>query len=101
MRKNFPHVDESHESTAAYITMMLIEQLDINHSDLAGRFPTNQPRETANYHGYIHLEPMNSRNGASYVQAYRVTLEYYAKHGHHPTMQRADNETSGQLERFL
>jgi hypothetical protein len=33
-------VDESHESTAAYITMMPIEPLDINHSDFAsGAFP--------------------------------------------------------------
>ncbi len=33
-------VDESHEFTAAYIAMMPIEPLDINHSDFAsGAFP--------------------------------------------------------------
>jgi hypothetical protein len=78
-------VDESHESTAAYITMMPIEQLDINHSDLAGRFPYQSTKGNcyllvSNYHGYIHLEPINSTNEASYVKAYRATLDYSAKH---------------------
>jgi hypothetical protein len=44
---------------------------------------------------------MPSRNGASYAQAFKDTLAHYHNHGHFPELQRADNETSRQLERFL
>ena len=78
-----------------------------SHSDLSGRFPV--PSVTGEqyvllsvWNGYVHMEPMANRKSASYARAFEATYAFFhSAHGSTPTLQRLDNETSGELEATL
>lgn len=76
------------------------------HADLTGRFPVTSRHGNAyilvsTLKGYIHLEPIASRQANDYTTAVRKTLEFFRNLGHHPSYFRIDNETSKQLERLM
>jgi hypothetical protein len=78
-----------------------------NSSDATGRFPF--PTQSggnyllvSTFNGYVHLKLMQSRQKSEYLRCYKATCDFYNKHhGHIPTIQRLDNETSFALEEFL
>ena len=91
-------------TTSAFVK--LVPMTDANHSDATGRFPVpssrgNQYILVSVFNNYVHLEPMPSRSAESYLRAFKATLSFFAKLNHHITVQRMDNETSGQLEDFF
>ena len=87
----------------AYTQVILASQT--LHSDLTGRFPVTS-RNGAQYlfvsvlDGYIHVETMKTRHHAEYIDAYKRTLNFFARFGRRPAFQRLDNETSAPLEAF-
>ena len=76
------------------------------HSDATGRYPFesfngNNYILVSVYLNYIHVEPMPDRSAASYVSAYRKSIDFFRSKGHVVSVQRLDNETSGELESFF
>ena len=53
------------------------------------------------YNGNIHVDLMQSRTSGSYIQAYDMTFNHWARYGPVPSIVRLDNETSAELETFL
>ena len=53
------------------------------------------------FNGNIHVEPMQSRTSASYIQAYEKTFAHWSQYGPIPDIVRLDNDTSTDLENFL
>jgi hypothetical protein len=75
--------------------------------DASGRYPVPSLGAKYAYHllscfnGNIHVEPMQSRTSASYIQAYEKTFAHWSQYGPVPDIVRLDNETSTDLENFL
>ena len=74
--------------------------------DATARFPVQSARKheyilVSYFNGYIHVEPMSSRNHTSYIAAYNKTFEFWYQYGPLPAVVRLDNETSHQLEAFI
>ena len=76
------------------------------HADLTGALPV--PSHLDNMYilvfvmnNYIHVEPMKSRTGASYVAAYRRMVKFFSTKQVKPKHVRFDNETSGVLLDYL
>ena len=74
--------------------------------DASGRVPVPSLGAKNAYHllicfiGNIHVEPMQSRTSASYIQAYEKTFAHWSQYGPIPDIVRLDNETSTDLENF-
>ena len=90
-------------SNLAYTKIVIIS--NTLHSDLTGRFPlisTTGAKDifVSVLDGYIHVETMKTRHHTGYVAAYKKTLNFYARLGRRPSLQRLDNQTSGHLEAF-
>ena len=86
--------------------LKIIPISETNHSDLTGRLPFisrkgNQYILFSVLNGYIHLEPMPSKDGAAYVTALSNTFTFYECHKVPVSYQRLDNETSNLVEKFL
>ena len=95
---------EEQDDGSIYVKTLSLS--DTNHTDLTGRFPItsrrgNQYVLVSVFEGYVRLEPMASRKGTSYVKAYQSMMEFFRSHGRVPKFQRLDNETSGELEKYL
>lgn len=79
---------------------------DTLHADLTGRFPVPS-RHGHSYllvstlAGYIHMEPVSSRQAAAYTAAVQRTIEFFALHEYKKSSLRMDNETNETLEQYL
>ncbi len=75
--------------------------------DSTSRFPAPSAGAKYTYHlvscynGNIHVDLMQSRTSESYIQAYDMTFDHWARYGPVPAIVRLDNETSAELETFL
>jgi hypothetical protein len=99
-----PDIDDHDEDVL--ITRIDERPDNSNHSDASGRVPKasingNSYILVSVYKKYIHLEAIKSRDKSEYIRAYRNTYAFFASHGHHPSCQRLDNETSDDLERMF
>jgi hypothetical protein len=98
--------DDSPELSPGKMYVTTIYHSHTTSSDLTGRFPVVSQTGSQNIlvtvmDGYIHPEPMASRSSAEYLKAYKNTVEFFRNLGHKPDFQRLDNETSGQLEKYM
>jgi len=78
----------------------------LNSSDMPGRFTHVSHRGyeyvlISVYRGYIHAEPLKSRQGAELISAYRATYSFFKYLGHTPHFQMLDNEDSAKLQTFF
>ena len=78
----------------------------LNSSDMPGRFTHVSYRGyeymlISIFRGYIHAEPLKSRQAADLTAAYRSTYNFFSELGHRPQFQVLDNEDSGLLQKFL
>ena len=78
----------------------------LNSSDMPGRFTHVSYRGyeymlISTFRGYIHAEPLKSRQAADLTAAYRATYVFFAEFGHSPQFQMLDNEDSALLQKFL
>jgi hypothetical protein len=78
----------------------------MNSSDMPGRFTHVSHRGyeyilISVYRGYIHAEPLKSRQGADLLSAYRNTYSFFKRLGHNPKFQMLDNEDSIKLQTFF
>jgi hypothetical protein len=78
-----------------------------NHSDLTGGFPVashaNNSYCLVIYScnaNYIHVEAIQSRNSANYVNAYRRGIGYFKDHRFVPCFERLGNEPSSEQETY-
>ena len=75
--------------------------------DASGRFPVPSAGSKYSYYlvscfyGNIHVETMQSRTSASYIDAYDKTFFHWSCFGMVPSFVRLDAETSADLETFL
>ena len=74
--------------------------------DASGRFPVPSTRRNeymllSYFKGYVHVEPLSSRNHSAYIDAYKRTYEYWTQYGPVPDIVRLDNESSTQLETYI
>jgi len=92
-------------SSRSTVTVKVVPFTEMRSTDLTGRFPV-QSKSGAQYVmvmlscNYIHVEPMNTRQGPDYVRAYSRGSEFFKSHGITPLYERLDNETSTALERY-
>ena len=99
-----PDIDSSPARPADAITRANTQSQTL-HSDLTGRFPVTS-RTGAQYmfvsilDGYSYVEPMSLRHHNEYVEAYKRTLNFFARCGRRSSFQRLDYETSAPLEAF-
>ena len=75
-------------------------------ADLTGRFPVKSRRGNeyvllTAFHGYVHVEPMKSKNAPSYVKAFKSTFDFFRKHGQTILHLISDNETSTELTAYF
>ena len=92
------------DTNIAFIKVISISETV--HSDLTGRLPCisrkgNQYILFSVLNGYIHLEPMPSKDGAAYVKAFSNTFDFFKSKKINVSYQRLDNETSNLVEKFL
>jgi len=78
----------------------------LNSSDLPGRFNYISHRGfeyilISVFRGYIHAEPMKSRQAAELTAAYRATYDFFNELGHVPQFQMLDNEDNELLQKFF
>jgi len=78
----------------------------LNSSDMPGRFTHVSYRGyeymlISVYRGYIHCEPLKSRQSTDLLSAYRNTYLFFKRHGHSPQFQMLDNEDSTKLQQFF
>jgi hypothetical protein len=76
------------------------------YSDATGRFPFesfkgNNYILVSVFLNYIHVEPLPDRSAASYVKAFRATINFFKSFGFPISIQRLDNESSEALESFF
>jgi hypothetical protein len=76
------------------------------HSDATGRFPFesfkgNNYILVSVFLNYIHVEPLPDRTAASYIKAFRNTINFFKGFGFPISIQRLDNESSKPLESFF
>ena len=78
----------------------------LNSSDMPGRFTHVSYRGyeyvlISVFRGYIHAEPLKSRQQADLLSAYRDTYSFFKRLGHSPQFQMLDNEDSTKLKHFF
>ena len=78
----------------------------LNSSDLPGRFNYISHRGyeyilISVFRGYIHAEPMKSRQASELTAAYRATYEFFNELGHSPQFQVLDNEDNELLQKIF
>ena len=103
----FDGVNIDDEGSIDNIYTKLVENIEVNSSDLSGRFPITS-RSGYSYflvsifNAYIHYELMRSRTKGEYVRAFKATFAFFRERGgKHPRLQRLDNEKSHELESFF
>jgi hypothetical protein len=107
-----PNLDADHDNEDSLADLgddafvQVVELPHAVHSDLTGRFPIPSSRGNnyvlvSIYKGYIYGIALPSRKGPAYVKAYETLYTHFRSLGHHPAVQRLDNETSGALEKFF
>ena len=98
-------IESDNDFDHPYIKLIRVDEA--NHSDLTGKFPLSSRRGFVYFlisvwRGYIHVELLKSRTASEYLRAYSATLEFFQACGNvRITLQRLDNETSIELDRFL
>ena len=101
---NIPDSPDAMIDSDPTVYTKLIHTADV---DASGRVPVPSLGAKYAYHllscfnGNIHVEPMQSRTSASYIQAYEKTFNHWSQYGPIPDIVRLDNETSTDLENFL
>jgi hypothetical protein len=78
----------------------------LNSSDMPGRFTHVSYRGyeyilVSVFRGYVHAEPLRSRQQSDLVGAYRATYKFFKRLGHTPQVQMLDNEDSTKLQQFF
>ena len=78
----------------------------LNSSDMPGRFTHVSHRGyeyvlISVFNGYIHAEPLRSRQGPELISGYRATYSFFKHLGHIPKFQMLDNEDSAKLQAFF
>ena len=95
---------DAHDSTdVPTVFCKLVFTADI---DATGRFPVvsagkHEYMLLSYYKGYIHVEPLHSRHHTAYIDAYRLTHDFWKQYGSIPAIVRLDNETSVQLQQYI
>lgn len=96
-----PDEDDNH------VFIKLIKVDEATHSDLTGAFPIRSKRGflyclVSVWRGYIHIELLKSKESSNLITAYAASLQFFADKGNvRITLQRLDNETSADLNKFL
>ena len=97
-----PITDNSINNHAYIHVFVLMETM---HSDLTGKFLVTsfsgmQYLIISVLNGYVHVEPMKSRNHLKHIAAYKRTINIFSKLERKPIFQRLNNEISTALESF-
>jgi hypothetical protein len=76
------------------------------YTDAMGRYPVrsltgNEYVMTSVYNGFVYLVPMKNRSKEQMIKVYTETYDYFEKHGHKPSFQHLDNESSKDLETYF
>jgi hypothetical protein len=104
------HEDDDHElegiDPRIYLKIEASARPTTNFSDATGMTacPTRQGQKynlISTYNGYVHYEPMMTREKGSYVEAFKLTLAFYRRHKVRIEIQILDNEKSKLLEQYL
>ena len=100
-------ISDDYLSDSDHIFTQLSTRTDfLNSSDMPGRFTHISYRGyeyilISVFRGYIHAEPLKSRQSSDLISAYRSTYSFFKRLGHIPQFQMLDNEDSIKLQQFF